>query len=61
MDQPLGVRGLERRSDLAVDRDRARRIQRALLQQRAQILTANQPHVDIQRSVNFTPIMDRMT
>jgi hypothetical protein len=46
----------QRRSDLADDPDRALRLKGTALEQFLEILTAHQPHVDVEVPVNLTPV-----
>jgi hypothetical protein len=59
VDQTLRVRSIERCSDLADDSDRALRLKRATFEQFMKILAAHQPHIDVEVSVDLTPVVDR--
>ena len=60
VDEPLRVRGVERVGDLRGDRDRARRLERALAtQQRLQVGPVDVAHRDEEAAVGLARLVDR--
>ena len=58
VDQACLMRGVQRCGDLFDDRHRARRLQRPVLEECLQIATLDEPHVDIEPSVDFAEPVD---
>ena len=60
MDEPAGVRCVERRGDLRADRDRPGRLERALgPEQGAEVAAVHEPHREVDAAVDVARVVDR--